>query len=49
MRRDGTAARASPATTGPAGPHLPPRAEAGHPDLLAGAISQVDTFDYKPD
>jgi hypothetical protein len=48
MLRDGTV-RGSEAGEGlPAGPHFAPRATRAIHICLCGAMSQVDTFDYKP-
>lgn len=49
LLRDGTAARAGVAgESQPACPHFEPRAKRAIHVCLCGAMSQVDTFDYKP-
>jgi hypothetical protein len=48
MRRDGTARASEPGDDRAAGPHFPPRATRAIHICLAGAMSQVDSFDYKP-
>ena len=49
MRRDGTARASEPGEDRAAGPHFPPKAKRAIHICLAGAMSQVDSFDYKPD
>ena len=48
MLRDGTARASEPGDDRAAGPHFPPRATRAIHICLAGAMSQVDSFDYKP-
>lgn len=55
MLRDGTVQAAAPARPGAAGtseaaprPHFPPKATRAIHICLCGAMSHVDTFDYKP-
>src|SRR5947209_18916891 len=48
MLRDGTLKAAVPGEARPPCPHFPPRATRAIHICLCGAMSQVDTFDYKP-
>jgi Protein of unknown function (DUF1501) len=49
MVRDGTARASVPGESDPACPHFAPKAKRAIHICLCGAMSQVDTFDYKPD
>ncbi len=48
MLRDGTLKAAIPGESSPPAPHFPPKATRAIHICLCGAMSQVDTFDYKP-
>ena len=48
MLRDGTLAAAVPGEASPPCPHFRPRAVRAIHICLAGAMSHLDTFDYKP-
>ena len=48
MLRDGTLLAGAPGEGGPTGPHFAPKATRAIHICLCGAMSQVDTFDYKP-
>ena len=49
MLRDGTLRAAVPGESEPACPHFAPKAKRAIHICLCGAMSQVDSFDYKPD
>ncbi|WP_435008111.1 DUF1501 domain-containing protein [Tundrisphaera lichenicola] len=49
MVRDGTARAGVPPESDPPGPHFAPRARRAIHICLCGAMSHVDSFDYKPD
>src|SRR5262249_21144984 len=48
MLRDGTLRAAVPGESSPPCPHFPPRATRALHICLVGALSHVDSFDYKP-
>ncbi len=48
MLRDGTLRAGVPGEASPACPHFPPKATRAIHICLCGAMSQVDTFDFKP-
>ncbi|HEY2156039.1 MAG TPA: DUF1501 domain-containing protein [Isosphaeraceae bacterium] len=49
MLRDGTLRAAVPGEASPPCPHFPPKATRAIHICLCGAMSHVDTFDYKPE
>ena len=49
MLRDGTLKASSPAESDPPGPHFAPKAKRAIHICLCGAMSQVDSFDPKPE
>ena len=49
MFRDGTLQAATPGEASPACPHFAPKAKRAIHICLCGAMSQVDSFDYKPE
>ncbi len=49
MLRDGTLEAAVPAESSPPCPHFAPKAKRAIHICLCGAMSQVDSFDHKPE